>query len=71
MADGNVNLLSVLRAKPRSLALDNRGLNELPNGIGKLSFLHSLSVKNNRLTQLSNQIEGLHNVSIFATCTTM
>ena len=61
MAD--VNLLKILRAKPRSLALDNRGLSELPNEIGKLVFLHSLSVKNNRLSKLPSQIENLHSVS--------
>ena len=60
MTDGWV--LKALRSRTKSLSLDNH-VKVLPPSVGKLDFLLSLSVKNNRLQSLPPEIAALKSVS--------
>ena len=61
-------IIKALRSQTKSLSLDNKNLDVLPGVIGKLHFLHTLSVKNNSLKSLPIGITHLTSVSISSHC---
>ena len=52
-------VLKALKSHTRTLSLDNSNLQALPPALGRLTFLTSLSAKNNALRTLPQQITSL------------
>ena len=61
----NHMLVSALKRKPLSLTLSNKGLTYLPEGIGRITSVKTLDLKNNDLKDLPESFSNLKEVNQF------